>query len=322
MKTGYVAAGAMPWKLMKKAETVIQDGKIIPYHIQLIPTNHCNSNCPWCSCKGVDRTLELSIDEIVPILKYFKNLGSEAITITGGGEPTIHPNIEDIIKCCANLDIEIGMVTNGIRLGDIKTTKSFGEVFNKNLTWCRVSINNTESPEYPFKRLVRIFDLLNRVDLGLSFTVTNRVSIELAKKLAIMVNAYKRVTHIRFVQDILNANDKACHDAMTRVQNICSEYTDKGIYQFRDKPTWGSEKCLISKLKPVINCDGYIYPCCGAQYATKEKSVMPKSMRMCKWSSFHNVKAFKGQVCEVCYYDDYNRCLDHLVSSIEHERFL
>ena len=89
-QNNFTAANTMAPKLIQCPQAIV-DGKIRPYHIQLVPTNRCNANCSWCSFSKADRRLEMDIDEALEIIDYFAHLGTKAITITGGGEPTLHP---------------------------------------------------------------------------------------------------------------------------------------------------------------------------------------------------------------------------------------
>jgi len=52
-KDSYTAADAFPIKVLKNS--ILQNGKIKPFHIQLYPTNVCNLNCSFCSCANRNR---------------------------------------------------------------------------------------------------------------------------------------------------------------------------------------------------------------------------------------------------------------------------
>ena len=311
--SSYLSANTVPWKLLKNPKRIKS-----PYHVQFIPTNRCNGNCSWCSCKGVDRQLELETQEAIDIINYFAELGTRAITITGGGEPTLHRGFERIYNNIIRHNIKSGLTTNAILLSQGR----YAGILNDNLTWCRLSVTDTESGNYPMGRLSDSISYLPNVDVGISFTVTSSVSLDTVKEVCVLAKCSSNVTHIRFTQDIFKAEDEDNIVAMKRVEKMAKQITDKAIIQFRNTPTKGARKCHISKVKPVINCDGYIYPCCGAQYAIDETHKMPKEMRMCYWNDFDITPIFNGSICKICYYNDYNKCIDNLISPIEHEDFL
>jgi len=309
-KLSFTSASTMPIKLLQCKEAIVEHN-IVPYHIQLIPTNRCNANCPWCSCKGVDRQLELPVEEIIEILHYFKKLGTKAITITGGGEPSLHKFINNILVVCHRLDIDIGVVSNGI----IWSEKNF-EVVNDYATWSRISITDTIG-DYPMERVQKYADNLKNVEVGVSFTVTDQVNLKTARAVCELAESQHNMTHIRFVEDILNA----CPASMAEVEAACA-FSSKAIFQGRSAFATGQKHCHISKLKPVINADGNIFPCCGVQYATDDLKKMPKACSMGHWSTFHTMPIFDGRVCKKCYYSDYNKALELMTTPVKHERFL
>ncbi len=133
----YVSASEIPIKLIKQSDKAVIDGRVIPYHLHLKPTNRCNLNCSWCSCRDVDRSLELSTRECRSILSHFASLGSKACTISGGGEPTLHGGLCEIVNHAKRLGYDVSLVTNGIEIG---ATDTGYRALNDMLTWCRVSV--------------------------------------------------------------------------------------------------------------------------------------------------------------------------------------
>ena len=314
-KQAFVSAGQLPWKLIKNhPDMVSADGVITPVHLQFSPTNKCNGNCTWCSCCNEDRSLELPISEIADIAEYFGSLDTQAVTITGGGEPTMHPEFDAIIRLFEQQSIAVGLVTNGIILS--KTTDDL-TYLDEAMTWMRISVTDTEG-NYDYNRIVRICNKLPNVDVGISFVVGHEVNMSTARGVCNIATAIDNITHIRFVQDIMDPDNVQ----MRRVQRECSGITDKAIFQYRDTFTGGSECCGISLLKPVLWADGYIYPCCGVQYASDDLHHMPESYRMCKWTQFEGAASFNGTRCKKCYYKSYNDCLESLQGELKHEAFV
>jgi len=313
-KQAFVSAGQLPWKVIRRQADCVVDGMIVPIHLQFNPTNRCNSNCKWCSCRDEDRSLELDISEIADIVSYFARLGTEAVTITGGGEPTMHPEFETIIKLFEQQSIAMGLVTNGIILSKTAADLAY---LDAALTWARISVTDTEN-EYSYNRIIRTCNKLPNVDIGISFVVGHNVNMSTAIGICNLATAISNITHIRFVQNIFDPNDTQ----MDAVKRICTPLTDKAIYQYRSDYTSGTENCYISLLKPVLWADGYMYPCCGVQYATDDLHHMPESFRMCRWESFDGAAVFDGSRCKKCYYESYNNCLDALQGEMAHESFV
>ena len=310
----FTAAGAMPWKLLQiKEQCITPDKRIIPIHIQLIPTNKCNGTCPWCSCSGVDRSLEMPIEEIRELVEFFAARGTRAVTITGGGEPTLHPNFLEIIATFKKFGISIGLVSNGIRWG--KSEKIEGaEFLSGAIEWTRISTMDTtingEQPDW----LDNIASQL-QTHFGVSFTCGEGVSVELAKRVARVAHKHLNVTHVRFVQDILDPND----ERLKAVEEATTSITDKGIYQYRSAYTSGAPRCLIALLKPMIDVTGQIYPCCGVQYANEAAGLrtMPSAFQMGHWREYDSMRHFNGSLCTKCYYEQYNTTLAGLTQQLK-----
>jgi len=317
MINSYTAAGTMPWKLLQHKGAIV-DGSIKPIHLQLIPTNKCNRNCTWCSCSAVDRTLELPITEIRAIFEEFSSLGTEAVTISGGGEPTVHKDFLSILIAAARLNIRCGLVTNGLNFINNKLDMS---IINNALTWLRISVFDTENI-YDIRMIEEICGMLPNVDIGISFTVTTKSDMDIARQVCEVAAIIPNITHIRFVQDIFNATEEYNIEAMDTIKKICKIITHKAIFQYRNIFTLGHEQCLISLLKPTIGADGYIYPCCGVQYASTELRKLPEDFRMGTWREFKHTNSFDGRKCSRCYYDDYNRTLNNLICPLKHKEFI
>ncbi|KKL64314.1 hypothetical protein LCGC14_2166230, partial [marine sediment metagenome] len=102
----YSAASTFPAKLLH--QKVIKDGKIIPIHPQIYITNRCNLNCSFCSCSDRQKTLEMKFDEVKEVIDILEDAGAKAITISGGGEPLLHPEINKIIDYIEFKNNEVG----------------------------------------------------------------------------------------------------------------------------------------------------------------------------------------------------------------------
>lgn len=76
-------------------------------------TNRCNFHCTHCAFdSGLKKMKELSLEQIIRILKETKQLGGERFDITGG-EPLVRKDVSRIIKIGNELGYKIELVTNG-----------------------------------------------------------------------------------------------------------------------------------------------------------------------------------------------------------------
>ena len=302
----FLAACQTPVKLLLLGNKCLNsDSSIVPYHIQYIPTNRCNLNCPWCSCKNIDRSIEMNFSESVDMINYFSKLGTKAITITGGGEPTLYEHLLDFCKICKKLEIKIGLVSNCVVKLDPR--------FNDLLTWLRISNTSRDID------ILDISNTLKNVDIGISYTVSNDLDMERAQKIVKCSRDISNITHIRFVQNILDLDNL---ENMKQLDKV-AEFNSKVFLQYRNNYDKGKKHCYVSKLKPLIGADGYVYPCCGVQYALYDMSKsLPVDFRMCYWSSFHLEREYNGSNCYRCYYNEYNKYLKIIKDGVKHKEFI
>ncbi len=77
----------------------------------------CNARCPYCVNQF--RDLGNSFLSLGNLEKCLKDIGTiDAIEISGGGEPTLHPKISSIIELCSR-KTRTQMYTNGQLIGSI-----------------------------------------------------------------------------------------------------------------------------------------------------------------------------------------------------------
>lgn len=83
--------------------------------------NYCNCKCPYCYIDNLKKSKvkSMSIEDYTALLEWFANTEEENIGITGG-EPTLHPNFDLILKetdrYCRNIDTAALLYTNGSNL--------------------------------------------------------------------------------------------------------------------------------------------------------------------------------------------------------------
>lgn len=320
VKYSFTAAETFPIKLFLNPSVVshVQDGYIPPIHVQLVLTNRCTLNCSFCSCATRDKDLELSYDTIDRMMTEFSELGCRAVTITGGGEPTIHPQFDRIVSRLHNeLHIAVGLVTNGTTLNRIQPA-----TWSK-ILWCRVSSDDDRHLTDHYRYiLTNGVENGKNVDWAFSHVVTARPSYDIMADIVKFANVHK-FTHVRFVSDLLDLQNVP---PMTVVRNeMRKRGVDDGlvIYQGRQVYELGVKQCLISLLKPTVSADGLILPCCGIMYSSETPSRDFGSE--CSMGSIDRIKdiwksqtCFDGSKCVRCYYGGYNNALASLMRKVNH----
>ena len=316
----YTAASTLPGKLLQNAELVsdVRCGYIPPVHVQLNPTNRCNLKCGFCSCSERDKQAELAFDQLLVAMATFKDLGCKSVTITGGGEPLLHPNINTLLSTL-NLDlgIKVGLVTNGTQFKHLANYLD--------ITWCRISSSDDREPEWA--GILNAVQAGPGVDWAFSHVLTRTPDWPRLGRLVAFANRYN-FTHVRIVGDLLDIDEAAIVVKAAKEQLLLDGIDDsRVIYQDRAEYAHGRKHCGISLLKPVVGADGGIYPCCGVQYAQDPPGRdLVEGMRMGTLEDIDRIwkeqAAFDGSVCSRCYYDDYNSALDLLAAPLCHAEFV
>ncbi len=331
LKYSFSSANTFPMKLIRNLdilESCILDKNVLSVHYQLNPTNKCNFNCEFCSCSERNRRLELSLKQIDYIFRIALRYGVQSTTITGGGEPLMFKDFNEMIKIINDKDIDVGLVTNGTLLNKIN-------VLDK-IIWIRISVSDIYSKQLMIlnknigEQILewrKIIKDNNNIDWSFSYVLGHKPNYKLIARLIEFANE-QNFTHFRLVNDIFLANE--LRDKMNYVRSYLKfKNVDDSIVNYQDRSYWmeGSNPCYISLLKPVIGADGYIYPCCGTQYALNEPSKDYEFlMRMGNIRDLDNIlkrqRFFDGSICYKCYYSEYNRALDILLNGLKHESFI
>jgi MoaA/NifB/PqqE/SkfB family radical SAM enzyme len=312
-RESFTSANAMPVKLFGCSEATA----LRPIHVQWTPTNRCNLNCSFCSCAERDRDLEMDWPTAVRVIRDLADLGCKAATITGGGEPLLHPHIGDMIATFRDAHIKVGLVTNGLLLHNMLGSGWRG------VTWCRIS--NSDNRNFAAGYASQLATVCEHsreyaaVDWAFSHVVTSTPNLEEIVRIVEFAEAHD-FTHVRLVADLFHPDAIDWEPIRKRLNGMDRLV----IYQPRTESI-GATSCLIGYIKPVIAPDFKMYLCCGVQYANDPPAKdFPESLCMGSALDLKTIYAYPRPfevACKRCYYDDYNRVLS-ATRNIEHGEFI
>ncbi|MDO8640105.1 MAG: radical SAM protein [Nitrosarchaeum sp.] len=98
------------WKAQEKFDALIS-GVVKLTELTIQVTDLCNMNCP--KCNKINMTSDhMKVKDVVRILNDAAKLGLQHVHLTGG-EPTMHPDLVEIIDLCRQLDMRVDMSSNG-----------------------------------------------------------------------------------------------------------------------------------------------------------------------------------------------------------------
>lgn len=322
--TSYTSADSIPYKLLQDHKTIasiVRTKSIPPRHVQFIPTNKCNLNCSFCSCSNENRSQEMPLRDMVRAVDLLAAHGTVGMTITGGGEPMMYPHLQNLLEFAYWKEIKTGLVTNGLLLHPNKA-------FSLNtLSWCRISYGDDrdEFSKEHVADLLQLVALTRHIGWAISYVVSKNPNMERIKQ-AIALAAALKATHIRFVADLLCADQVPMQEVEKELESYLELCTVPVIFQARSKPE-KEQDCYICYLKPVVAPDLKVYACCGVQYALPTPTRnLPKQLclgSIWNFASSRRNKPFPGaKACVTCYYGAYNRMLKGLLTEIDHKEFV
>ena len=106
---------------------------IISTHIS--PEGACNLKCPYCSVTYRNTHNRISLERIQKYVLDLKEYGLKAVILTGGGEPTLYKQFNELVTWLHEQNLSIGLITNGTK------THKIDKSVLKYFSWVRVSIN-------------------------------------------------------------------------------------------------------------------------------------------------------------------------------------
>src|ERR1700719_2441680 len=118
-----------------------------PILVHVIPNRRCNLACTYCN-EFDDFSKPVPLEEMKNRLDILPGMGPSIIT-TRGGEPLMHPEIDQVIRHIRQRGIIAGMITNGFLL-DRKTIDKLNAAGLEHL---QISIDNAVPDEVSLKSL-------------------------------------------------------------------------------------------------------------------------------------------------------------------------
>ncbi len=87
----------------------------LPPTVNMHIVGHCNYGCRYCYARFEKAKTYLPIEAALTILRQLPSRGVRRVTFAGG-EPTLHPQLLEMLRACADLGLITSVVTNGSQL--------------------------------------------------------------------------------------------------------------------------------------------------------------------------------------------------------------
>ena len=119
--------------------------------VHIIPMRRCNLACEYCN-EFDDHSKPVSLETMRQRLDHLAGLGTNVVTISGG-EPLLHPDLDDIIAHVRKRGMIAGMITNGYLL----TADRIKRLNRAGLDHLQISIDNV-MPDEVSKKSLKVLD--------------------------------------------------------------------------------------------------------------------------------------------------------------------
>jgi MoaA/NifB/PqqE/SkfB family radical SAM enzyme len=135
-----------------RTREVLKIGKALvstrhPFLVHIIPMRRCNLDCGYCN-EYDDVSKPVPLEEMKRRLDLLADMGTSMITISGG-EPLMHPELEEVIRHMRKRGMYTGMITNGFLLSKERINK----LNDAGLEYLQISIDNVTPDEVSKKSL-------------------------------------------------------------------------------------------------------------------------------------------------------------------------
>ena len=131
------------WKMIAKALVSTKH----PILVHIIPNRRCNLACTYCN-EFDDFSKPVPLPEMKRRLDTLAGMGTSIITISGG-EPLMHPDLDEIVRHIRRRGMIAGMITNGFFLN----RERIEQLNAAGLEHLQISIDNTMPDEVSKKSL-------------------------------------------------------------------------------------------------------------------------------------------------------------------------
>ena len=298
-----------------------------PINLHLSLTDACNNRCYYCYVKEQNQDVNtLEKDIVLKLLKSAKQMDVKAIELTGGGEPTVHPDFYEILDAMKEYEFDVGLTTNGYNINPSKLLW---------LKWIRFSIDTFDPSLYSIIRNAPIINI-NALSPFFNSDVVTGVSCVINKYNYSLVSEFvKEAKDIGFnnvwlkpvkVTGIFDV-PKEKIEYLKEQMLLAKTYADDNFKVFSpsfddDGDRLAFNRCLQQEMCSYVDADGFVYPCCSLQGL---KDYRIGSISECDYETiWFNHKWLAAHECPLdCFWWEKNNFLNYLLDdSPKHVNFV
>lgn len=355
--TTFIDPRAKLFQHMTTLDLIKQGQRPAPVNVEIDLSNRCSLGCAWCHFAythtrgplagkvgkphgAIDGGDLMDYPLAMSILEQLRATGVKSVTWTGGGEPTLHPQFNDVVAVAAGMNLEQGMYTHG---GHIDDTRA--KLLKESFAWVYISLDECTSETYKASKGVDRFDAVcanvrrlveadGNATIGVGFLLHPhnyhqvREMVKLGRSLGVDYVQFRPT--IQYRQD---APGELAEDTqwITWAVGWLNEFAGDSFVQvdiarFREYQTWnghGYPTCYWSALQTVITPNGKVWRC------TNKREHPDALLGDLSVESFAEVWARSGGPCAVdkgcrllCRGHWSNQVLDKVMADHPHRNFV
>ena len=359
--------GKLLWHL-DKVEALRTGERLPPVNVEIDLSNRCSLGCSWCHfaythtrgpAKGQQDKPEgaipggdlLELELAHMILAQLSMFGVKSISWTGGGEPTLHPDFEEIILSCHSwgrdkqlnigFPIDQGIYTHGGHIGEKRAI-----IMKKAMTWVYVSLDATDARQYaldkgvPAKRFAAALQGISNLVkadgdavIGVGFMIHSgnydkaHEMIKLAHDLGADYCQFRPAVIFDSQEPGKAAeNTEWALKAMNYLKKFSgSDFVQVDLKRFDEYFNWwqhGYETCWWSGMQTVITPNGKVWTCVNKrEYPGHELGDLNEDSFEDIWNR-HGLATVDSSCRLLCRGHAANKALDELMKVPAHVNFI
>ncbi|MCE5195037.1 MAG: radical SAM protein [Nitrospiraceae bacterium] len=226
--------------------------KPYPKFIQFFPTLRCNSSCSFCFNRGIGINEEINKANYKKIIDKLADAGINEIDILGG-EPTLHPEIIQLIDIPIKRNMHVFLSSNG---SNIDILELLLQKYNKNTLTLGISVNSKKISNELHNFIVKNKPILKGIctaektipDAAVDYVKSGIPYFILFMDAITKKELKETIPFYEFLQKLNTLKDK-----YKNVDGVyCSGFVSKDRHETR---------CPAGTVKLSVLPDGSVFPC-------------------------------------------------------------
>jgi len=259
---------------LDRVNEFLETGSTFPIFMEVMMANPCELACEWCITENrldeKDNAKEMiNMEPLLKFFKDFKTLGGKAVTFSGGGESTLHPNFDQAVLEARKQDLDCGLMTHG------GFKESLIPLIGENFKWMRISLDTLNEEKYKkwkgknfIPKILKNIKLLQDypVKIGINVNVNDDMTVEEIH--TVIEECYGITDYIQF-RPVLKRYFKEEGDEFNNdVWDYLKQYENNSKINLSydklhdmKKNAYPFDKCSGHNFEPILDPSGEIRVC-------------------------------------------------------------